>query len=306
MGLFLFLKEQAFYFPNMKIIPCTLLLMLSGVAPAKAGAQSVVLDSRFRGNDGNADAPRVVSLLPSNTEILESLGAGGEIVGTTRYDAILKREPRIKNVGDFMQPNMETIVSLRPDLIVAGLWTSSHVVPRLRAMGIQVLEVRNPRSLDELYQTIRDLAHAVKRDGAAGPVIADMKQRLENVQKNVRGRTPVSVYVEIDQPYWTLGGHDFLTEALALAGAENVFADMDRPSAPVSPETIIRRNPEVIISFQASRQAISQRPGWSSIRAVRNHHVIDDLSQDRLSRPSPQLVEGIEALAAKIAEVRPR
>src|SRR5438132_5942402 len=120
-------------------------------------------------------AARIISLLPSNTEILEALGAGGEVVGITRFD---RPAPGREVVGDFFQPNVEKIVSLKPDLILSGLWASSRTGSSLGKMGYAIVEIRNPRSIEEIYESIRSIARTVYRQREAEEVIRDMKSRL--------------------------------------------------------------------------------------------------------------------------------
>jgi iron complex transport system substrate-binding protein len=246
-------------------------------------------------------ALRIVSLLPSNTEILVSLGAGPEVVGVTRFDALLPQVGPAGDIGDFMHPNMERIVSLKPDLIVAGFWTSSHIIPRLQKMGYPVVQIRNPQSIEGIYQTIRDLAKAVNRPAAAQAVIAGMQAQFKKVRE--RGdRLPrrLKIYIEIDSPYWTIGGRDYLNEAMTLAGVDNIFADLPRPSAQVSPELIVERNPDVIVVFYSNREEVASREGWEGVQAIKNGFIIDDFSQDILSRPSPGLAAGMEAFVERM------
>ncbi len=254
-----------------------------------------------------AHARRIISLLPSNTEILESVGAGEEIVGVTRFDDLLKKSTAVTSIGDFIHPNVEKIVSLKPDLIVAGFWTSSHIVPQLKKMGYPVLEVRPPRSLDEIYQSIRVLSEAAGRPGAAEPVIRDMKSRLEKVrQRSARLPRRLKTYIEIDRPYWTIGTPDYLSEALAIAGADNVFSNLKRQAAQVSAEIILERQPELIIAFKAKRAEIRARPGWDTLPAVKSGYVMDDLPENALTRSSPPLVQGIEILIERLEKLEKR
>jgi iron complex transport system substrate-binding protein len=245
-------------------------------------------------------ALRIVSLLPSNSEILESIGAADDVVGVTQFDR-LKSRKGVVNVGDFMQPSIEKIVALHPDMILAGLWSSSHTVPRLKTMGYSVVEMRNESSLDQIYDTIRRLAKVVGRPAAAEPVIRDMRARLTAVRDRAHALPRrLKTYIEIDRPYWTIGGNDFMGEAFAIAGADNLFGDLPRQAAPVSPEIVLQRDPELIISFSAKRDEIVGRPGWSHVKAVRAGYIIDDLFEDDASRPSPRLVVGLESLISKI------
>ncbi len=245
---------------------------------------------------------RIVSLLPSNTEILESLGSGDEIVGVTRFDR--PASGRVV-VGDFFQPNLEKIISLKPDLIVSGLWASSRTGAALKKMGYRIVEIPNPHSMDELYGSIREISKSVHRESAAETVIADMKARLTRVAERAKAlHSRLRAYIEIDPPFWTIGGHDFLSEALAFAGVDNIFSDLKRPSAQVSPEVIVERNPELIISFDLTQAEVGRRQAWSTIAAVKNGFVLDNLDRDALSRPSPNVVRGVEELETRIEQLR--
>jgi iron complex transport system substrate-binding protein len=252
-------------------------------------------------------AMRIVSLLPSDTEILQALGAGHEVVGVTRYDTLLKQVDPPQDVGDLLQPNMEKIVALHPDLILAGLWSSSRIVPRLRAMGFRVEEFASPRSFEETYASIRRVAQAIGRPGAARLVIERMQRRLAAIRQEA-AKLPhrLRTYIEIDQPYWTVGGKDFLSEAVALAGGDTIFGDLTQKAVQVSPEVIIARDPELIISFHAKRDAIAGRPGWSAVSAVKKGFVVDDVSEDLLTHPSPRLVGGIQQLLERILALENR
>jgi iron complex transport system substrate-binding protein len=249
-------------------------------------------------------ALRIVSLLPSNTEVIEALGAGDEVVGVTRFDGLLKRNPKVGDIGDFMHPNMEKIVSLKPDLIVAGYWTSSHIVPRLTQMGYKVVQIRSPQSIGEIYQSIEELAKVIGRPKAAQPIIEKMKAQFEAVRR--RGDLlpkRLKIYIEIDSPYWTIGGKDYLNEAFALAGVDNIFADLPRPSGQVSPEMIVERNPDVILVFYSTRDEVLSREGWGQVDAIRKGFVIDDFPQDGLSRPSPALASTINEFVGRMEKL---
>lgn len=253
---------------------------------------------------GPAHAKRIISLLPSNTEILQAVGAGPEIVGVTRFDELLTQTTAVASIGDFIHPNVEKIVELKPDLIVAGYWTSSHIVPHFKKMGYTVLEVRPPKSLEEIYASIRVLAQAADRPHAAEPVIQNMKDRLEKVRQRAKHLPRrLKTYIEVDRPYWTIGTPDYLSEALALAGADNIFSDLKRQAAQVSPEVILERQPDLIIAFKAKRTEIAARPGWQTLPAVKSGLVLDDLPENALSRSSPPLVQGIEIFIERLEKL---
>jgi iron complex transport system substrate-binding protein len=260
----------------------------------------VCLFAGLLGAASPAWALRIISLLPSNTEIADALGVSGEVVGITVYDA-----PRAnrQSVGDLANPNLEAIVSLQPDIVLAGLWKTSRVVSRLRAMGYSVIEVPNPHSFEDIYGDIRQVAQAIHRPADAERVIRSMRERLAAVEQKAHGRPRVRLYIEIDRGWWTPGGPDFITDAVRAAGGENIFSDVLKEAAQVSPEAVLLRNPDAVLCLESSRAEFSSRSSMRDLRAVRDGRVIDDLPPNTLNRPSPLLVDGVERLAERLASL---
>jgi iron complex transport system substrate-binding protein len=248
---------------------------------------------------------RLVSLAPNITETLFALGAGDEVVGVTNYCNYPPAALTKPKVGDFVNPSIETIVALKPDLVLMEYWRSSKTARRLAQLGIPFTETVSPMSLQEVYQLIDQVGKSVRREAEAERLIAKMKRRIEAVRART-SRFPYhpSVYVEIDPPSWTVGKGSYTSEAIALAGGRNLFDDLDRPASLVSKEEVVKRDPDVILSFWAKADQIRSRPGWESIKAVREGRIIDDFNRDLLSRGSPRLVEGIERLADRLEALR--
>ena len=276
-------------------IAALIFLVLLGIQSTR----SVSLDEPSREDD-----QRIVSLAPNLTEILFELGLGDQIVGVTNYCTYPPEALEKEKVGGFINPNLEKIVSLKPDLVVSEQWPSSKTVPRLREFGLQVLEVISPKSFEEIYQVIRGVGEAVERSQGAEELIRRMVQRLEGVQARASrlGRAP-SVYVEIDLPSWTIGKQSFITEALLLCGAHNLFEDVEKRSFQASKEMIVDRNPDVILAYTVAAPAISQRLGWDGIKAVQEGRIVDDLDRSLLSHGNHRLVEGMEQLQARLLEM---
>lgn len=262
-------------------------------------ARSVPLDE-----PSQRDGLRIISLAPNLTEILFELGLGDQIVGVTNYCTYPPEALEKEKVGGFINPNLEKIVSLKPDLVVAEHWPSSKTVPRLREFGLQVTEVISPRSFEEIYQVIRGVGETVNRSQGAEELIHRMKKRLEAIEAKASSfdHSP-SVYVEIDLPSWTIGKQSFITEALLLCGAHNLFEDIDKRSFQASKEMIVDRNPDVILAYTVAAPAISQRLGWDDIKAVQNGRIIDDLERSLLSHGNHRLIEGMEQLQARILDM---
>ena len=235
-------------------------------------------------DQSTSERPRIVSLAPSLTEIVFELGAGGQLVGVTTYCTFPPEAHEKEKIGDFINPNLERIVSLEPELVLAERWTSSKTVSRLRELGLHVLETPTPKSFQEICLVIREVGEALGQPVRSRALIESMQDRVRAIEERSKrfSRRP-TLYVEIDLPSWTVGRDSFISEAISLCGARNIFEDIRRPALQASKETIIKRNPEMILSFTASASQIRQRPGWSRIRAVRDGNVIDNLNRNLLS-----------------------
>ena len=248
--------------------------------------------------------PRIVSLAPNLTELLFELDVGDQVVGVTNYCNYPPETQEKEKIGDFVNPSIERIVELRPDLVLAERWTSTKIVSRLRALGIEVSETISPKSISEIYGIVRSVGKVVGKPDRAQAVVQSMQQRIGTLKQRA-GRLPhrPSLYLEIDLPTWTVGRNSFLNEAITLCGARNIFEGIEKPALQVSKETVVQHDPEVILSFEASASSIAQRPGWGQISAVRTGKIIDNFNRDLLSRGNHRLVDGMEMLQERLLEL---
>lgn len=280
----------------MKRIPLIVVL----IALIALGAVLLVLRSR-PGPPVPSAGHRIVSLAPNLTETLFVLGAGNEVVGVTSYCNYPPEAQTREKVGDFINPSLEEIVSLRPDLVLLEKWSSSKVSRRLSQLNLRVCETISPVSIGQVYEVITQVGNATGRRGEAADLIAQMRRRIEAAkQRSSRFKYHPSVYVEIDPPSWTVGRRSYTSEAVGIAGGHNLFDDMDRPSLLVSKEKVLEKNPDVILSFAVKAAEIRARPGWGGLKAVKQGHIIDDFNRDLLSRGTFRLVEGIEKLQERL------
>lgn len=247
---------------------------------------------------------RIVSLAPSLTEIVFELGAGEQLVGVTNYCTYPPEAQKKDRIGDFVTPNIEKIVSLKPDVVLAEQWTSTKIVSRLRGAGLRVLETLSPKSLAEIYQVIREVGTAVGKHDRVQALITEMQERVRAIEERGKRfpRRP-TIYIEIDLPSWTVGRNSFINEAVYLCGARNVFEDVERPALQVSKEIVIERDPQMILSFEASAVEIGRRPGWNQVDAVRNGKIIHGFDRNLLAHGNHRLVDGMEDLQARLSEL---
>lgn len=233
---------------------------------------------------------RIVSLSPAMTEILFSIGAGDRIVGVTTFCDFPTQTKTIYKVGDFSHPSIERIMGLMPDLVIVNLPEQMRVKNELNRLKIKTF-VSAPSSLSELYAEISTIGAELGYGKQADSLVEYMRHNLQAVTPKYRKR----IYVEISpKPIITIGAKTFLNDLIYRAGGVNVFSDLDSDYPVVGQETVIERNPEVIIVLHPEN--IKGRIGWQKVNAIKNSHVYLNLNQDHLLRPGPRLVNGFRQL----------
>lgn len=252
----------------------------------------------------SAPPKRIVSMMPSNTEILYALGAQDSLVGVTRFCDVPPEAKKKEKIGDFIHPNFEKIVALKPDLVLAGEWQTSPIAARLRKAGVRVEEIELPATVDGILDSILHIARITGREKEGGALVESLRGRIEKVaaEGRARKRKP-TVYIEVDPPNWTVASKSFINDAVRLCGARNIFADLPVSGAQVSWEAVVRADPDVILLFSTTREEILRRPGWSQLSAVKNGRIIDRIPQGSLNRPTPSIVEGMEKLSSQLSEM---
>ncbi|HAP32259.1 MAG TPA: cobalamin-binding protein [Firmicutes bacterium] len=248
---------------------------------------------------------RIVSLAPSNTEMLFALGLDGRIVGVSEhcdYPAAALVKPK---VGTFAEPNLELVVAAEPDLVVA-VHLQEEKLTRLDELGIPVL-VLSPSSVAEIYASLELLGEAAQVQENARIHVAQMQERIQKItEKAASLPAKKRVYYEVyADPLMSVGSDTVIHELIETAGGYNIFSDVETPYPKISAETVIDRNPQVIIfpnyhgdeAFMANE--IINRPGWQSVDAVQNERVVG-IDPNIISRPGPRIVEAVEQLAAMI------
>jgi iron complex transport system substrate-binding protein len=278
-------------------------------APARAAAGEAAVsavDDVGRKVELAHPARRVVSLLPAATETLAELGALDRVVGRTRYDT----EPRfahLPSVGGGLDPNLESIVSLKPDLVVA--WESpsgSKVRERLESLGIPVFAVAT-RDTAAIFRTISSLGRLVGRRAAADSITRHIHQQLDSVRASVPpGPRPTVLYVVSLDPPMIAGLDNFIAELLLVAGGDPVSISGDRKgiSPQVSLEELVRRQPDLVIlpvgqDPMVTRRRVDREPGWRDLEAVRSGRVAE-VPSDLVSRPGTTIGEMAKVLREAI------
>lgn len=249
---------------------------------------------------------RVISLAPSNTEILYAVGAGSLMVGRDDFSNYPEEVVSLPSVGGSMGDyNLEQITSLQPDLVLAAEINTPEQVKALEDIGIQVYYLSNPTDLEGVFQNLLIVGELTGRQSQAAELAASLRARVETVQQKLAGisERPM-VFYELDgsEPAkpWTAGKGTFMDLLIQLAGGENIGASMESSWGQLSLEALLLANPDVILlgdaAYGVTVEQVAARAGWEAIKAVQNQQIVP-FNDDMASRPGPRLVDGLEILA---------
>ncbi len=243
---------------------------------------------------------RVVSLAPSNTETLYALGLGERVVGVDQNSDFPEAARAKPKVGTFSAPSIEQVVALAPDLVLAANIHLRAVVPALEGRGLTVV-VLNPPDLPGVLDAIGLVGQLADANAEAARLRAALEARIGAVSDRLRGvAARPRVYVEITPKFVTAGPRSFIDDLIGRAGGANIAADAATQFPTLSAETIIARDPEVIVLTDAGPEvtveSVGSRPGWAGISAVRAGRVVA-IDPDLVNRPGPRVVDALEQLA---------
>jgi iron complex transport system substrate-binding protein len=232
---------------------------------------------------------RVVSLSPAMTEVIFAIGGADYLVGVTTYCDYPDSAKKIYKVGDFSNPSVERILSLKPDLVIVNIPEQRRIKEQLEKYGIRTFPT-SPKSIDDIYKDIINIGRILKKEEGADSLVEYMKANIRDL-----GRKKRKTYIEIcAQPLITIGRYSYLNELIEMAGGENIFGDLEKDYPVINQEQVIMRNPDIIIVLHP--EEIEGRLGWGRISAIKNKKVYKNLNQDWLMRPGPRLVLGFKEL----------
>ncbi|HSB00992.1 MAG TPA: cobalamin-binding protein [Anaerolineales bacterium] len=250
-------------------------------------------------------ATHIVSIAPSNTEILFAIGAGDQVVGRDQFSDYPEATKNVTNIGSaFEKLNTELIVSLKPDLVLAAEINTPEQVKQLEDLGITVYYLKNPHTLEELYTNLETVAKLTGHETETATLIESLKKRVAAVDEKIASLSSrPNVFYELDstdpaKPY-TPGKDSFITLLINRAGGVNIAADLEGYPQ-MSLEQIVAADPSMIIlgdsMWGITPEMVAARPGWENLSAVKNGKVVP-FDDNLVSRPGPRLVDGLEQLA---------
>ena len=277
------------------------------VAAGAAHAQVKVVDDYGKPVSLAGPARRVVCLSPHLTELMFSAGAGDRVVGAVEYSDYPPAARALPRVGSDAAINLEAVVALRPDLVVA--WPNAgsvRAVDRIASLGIPVFR-SEPRELEDIARTIETFGRLAGTQSAARRAAADFRSRAARLAARYAHRPVVRVFYQVwDRPLITVNGDHVISKVIRLCGGANVMADLPGIAPEVDPERVLQADPEVILASGIGAARPSWLEGWKAypaIAAVR-HGQLHAIRPEILQRHTPRLLDGAEELCRILESAR--
>jgi len=256
---------------------------------------------------------RIVSLIPSASELVYAVGAGNLLVGIDQFSAYPDElVQRVKSgnltvVGSGQNPDLDKIVSLDPHVILINgpSHFSAKGVQRLSELGYTIISL-NAQNISAVFQNIELVGKITGNSEQASRLTANLEERIMKVESAVKNAPKVRVYAENwSDPLFSVGPGSIQEELIIKAGGINVFSDLPKKSAQVTPEAVIAKNPQVIVLFHrlTKLDEVKTRPGWNVIEAVKSnrvHYISEEENLAPYGAPGPRIVDGLEKIAALI------
>ncbi len=274
-------------------------IILLGAITVPCFASRTVKDELGRTVEVPDHPHRVVCLVPNVVDIAYSLGAGADVVAISDFTKYPKEALQKPSIGLPLNPSIETIVALHPDLVLgSGELNTLEFAGHLQRLGIPVFMV-DPHGIEGIYASILNLGRALNRETDADSVVAQLRKRVDAVKARVADKPKMRVFMAIwYDPVMTIGRRAFISELIEAAGGRSVTDDISQEWPEVSVETIVSRQPDALLLENGSKITVEElkaRPGWEHLRAVQQGRVY--YTDDRIEYPSPIAFDALEDLA---------
>jgi len=285
----------------------TLVLMSLAAISMNANAAITVRD-----DDGNVitlakPAQRIVAMSPHVTELLFAAGGGERIVGAVTYSDYPEAAKKIPRIGTNRQIDMERVIAMKPDLIVAWMHGSSErQIDTLRQLGIPIFH-SEPLKLDGIADNVQRLGQLLGTENVAQPAAAQIRAQFASLTKQYASRPPVRMFYQVwDKPLYTLSGGSIVTDAMRVCGGVNIFADLKVTAPVVSIEGVLQADPEAIFgTAEKDYGGVTLWKQYTTMKAVRNGNLFT-LDGELLNRAGPRMVDGTRAMCEMLEQARQR
>jgi len=251
-------------------------------------------------------AERIITLAPNLAELVFAAGAGGHLQAVVEYSNFPEQVAKIPRVGDAFRIDLERIIELKPDLVIA--WKSGNpqtALQKLQQLGITVWQIEITRP-EEIADTVDQISRAAGTQIVGGAKAAQLRSRLADLQQINAGKTPVDYFYQVAyQPLYTINGQHIISRSLATCAAHNVFSELPILAPRISRESVIIANPQVMIAPEnpGESSALLAWQDWPRLQAVQNGAMLY-LPADEISQATPRLLDSIDLACKLLDEVR--
>lgn len=310
------MKERVFILKKLLIFTIAIIMALNLAGCAKPPASQGTVPAQSSENENTVKIEvtdfkdrnivldkvpqKIVSLSPSNTEILFALGAGDRVVGVTSYCDYPEEAKKVEQVGDFEGPNMELIKKVQPDVVLAG-YLQEEAVKTLEGMGIPVI-VTEAESFDAIYESIGLIGKITGTDAKAYEIVEGMKDKISEIEAKTKDKKkPKVFYLVWADPLMTAGSKTFINDVIKVAGGINV-AEKVESWAKYSAEELVKDNPEILVAALHStdkgmtKEDLSKDQIFSKLECVKQGRVYVMSDDNIISRPGPRIIQAIEEM----------
>ena len=280
-------------------------LMLS-LLVAPVHAVPSVSDDLGRTIKVESPVKRIISLAPHVTELLYAIGVGDRIVGTVSFSDYPAAAKKIPRVGSYNKFDMESIIALQPDLIVA--WQSGNPqdeVEQLIKLGFNVF-ITEPRALEDVGKVMIKLGQVLGAGKVAQQQALQYDTRLAELRARYKDRSRVRVFYQVwNEPLFTINGEHIISHVMDLCGGENVFGELAILAPRVSVEAVIQADPDAIVAGmnESRKDWLAEWQRWGNMKAVKNHHLYA-IDADLIVRHTPRILQGVELMCQHLEKVR--
>lgn len=253
----------------------------------------------------NKPALRIISMAPHVTELLFAAGGGARIVGAVNYSDYPEAAQAITRIGSNRQIDIERVMALKPDLIVAWMHgTSERQIDMVRTLGVPVFQ-SDPQTLEAIPDSLLRLAQLMGTEDVAKPAASALREQLARLRARFAGRSKVRTFYQVwDKPLYTLNGSHIVTNALQLCGGENIFHNMAITAPVVSIEGVLQADPEAIFgTAEKNYGGVNLWRQYPTMTAVR-HNNLFTVNGNLLNRAGPRMIQGAAVLCEKLDEAR--
>ena len=293
----------------MKRITTLALLSLTAISMMANAANAAIT---VRDDDGNVitlakPAQRIVAMSPHVTELLFAAGGGERIVGAVTYSDYPEAAKKIPRIGTNRQIDMERVIAMKPDLIVAWMHGSSErQIDTLRQLGIPIFH-SEPLKLDGIADNVQRLGQLLGTENVAQPAATQIRAQFAALTKQYASRPPVRMFYQVwDKPLYTLSGGSIVTDAMRVCGGVNIFADLKVTAPVVSIEGVLQADPEAIFgTAEKDYGGVTLWKQYTTMKAVRNGNLFT-LDGELLNRAGPRMVDGTRAMCEMLEQARQR